>query len=84
MLTTLDRALREELHALNGMAKDVLAKVDRPTVIGIDPDLPAGKLARMLLARMGPRRAAILRTKLHTLVWVETRARWNGRNGHGA
>jgi hypothetical protein len=81
MAFIIDHTLREELEALNGMAKGALDKVKRPVFYGINPDQPAGQLARQLWIRLGPRRAAILRTKLHTLVWREAQAR-KGGNGH--
>jgi hypothetical protein len=73
-------------RALRELVRETLERIDQPVLVAsVNPDLPAGKLARVLwMRRMGSRRTALLRTKLHCLVTAEARARRNGRNGHAS
>jgi hypothetical protein len=70
------RALRRDVEALVGLHMELGARVRQvlaaqPALVqvqrGVNVDVPAGDVARMLWICMGPRRARILKTKLDNL-----------------
>ena len=69
---------QEELAALRELLLEAVDRVGKPVVIGIDPSLPAGAIARALVARCGPRKAKIVRTKINRLEEGETGRRSRG------
>jgi hypothetical protein len=76
------RAMRGEVSELFLLAYEHLQKIDvalekvepataPPAVIGIDPELRAGPLAREIWERCGRRKAAVVRTRINQLIEAE-------------
>lgn len=79
--------LRREVSALFFLVAEVLERLDRalpeaaPPAPGIDPDVPAGRLADDLIAAIGARRSAVLRTKLNNKLETRAGRRFSGVGG---
>jgi hypothetical protein len=77
MVRIIDNVALQELRTLRDMLRGEITKLSQPVVYGIDPDLPAGQLAKVLWRRCGRRKALVLRTKLARLSEADS-ARPNG------
>jgi hypothetical protein len=56
-----------EVETTLSLLQDAVGALCRPVIYGLDPGLPAGRLACSLLLRMGQRRFRVLQTKMAAL-----------------